>query len=649
MTIVYKVLGQINPSSNVATTLYTVPTYVSTVISTITVCNQASTDTTFSIAVRPGGESIVSKHYLNFNTTVSANDTIPITVGLTLATTDVITASAASGTVSFVAFGSEISTIITNIPAVTGLTVTDSSYNALTSTAVSLSGGYIKLAGSGFTSGATVYVNGVAATSTTFVSGIEVRAQVPAFAAGTYSVMVFNSSGLGAIYANGVVYSAAPSWTSSSYNNPNTGNVVNVQLLATGDVPLTYSLQAGSTLPTGVTLSSTGLVSGTATGISSSTTVTFTVVVTDPQSQSAPQLISLSLTFYIGKLYAWGQNSNGKLGLTDVINRSSPVQVGSLTDWKVLAAGPAASLGVKTNGTLWSWGLNSYGLLGLGDGAGTNRSSPVQVGALTNWLSVSNGDYFSVAIKTNGTLWAWGQNSYGQLGQGDTIHRSSPVQVGALTNWNLIGTGISHTIASNVDGAIWAFGRNLFGQLGLGDTINRSSPVQVGTLTTWSKVSAVFYNNLVTKTDGTLWSWGYNVNGQLGLGDTINRSSPVQVGLLTNWKSGVIAQVSAALNTNNALWTWGRNTDGQLGQGDTNSRSSPVQVGSLTDWLSVTGGLYSVTAIKTDGTLWVFGQSTYGQLGLGDNTSRSSPVQVGSATTWIAISSSSVHVLAISS
>ena len=137
--------------------------------------------------------------------------------------------------------------------------------------------------------------------------------------------------------------------------------------------------------------------------------------------------------------------------------------------------------------TLWAWGYNNYGQLGLGDV--TNRSSPVQVGALTTWSSVAGGQLHTTALKTDGTLWTWGYNPYGQLGLGDTVNRSSPVQVGALTTWSSVAAGLLHTTALKTDGTLWAWGYNHYGQLGLGDTTDRSSPVQVGALTTWSSVA----------------------------------------------------------------------------------------------------------------------------------------------------------------
>jgi alpha-tubulin suppressor-like RCC1 family protein len=143
-----------------------------------------------------------------------------------------------------------------------------------------------------------------------------------------------------------------------------------------------------------------------------------------------------------GTMWSWGNNGSGRLGLNDTANRSSPVQIGALTNWtKVSAIANYGCVAIKTDGSLWSWGAGSSGRLGLGDVE--NRSSPVQVGALTTWSQVSSVKGTCLAIKTDGTLWAWGYNFFGNLGQNDSgqvsgfplTNRSSPVQVGALTTW----------------------------------------------------------------------------------------------------------------------------------------------------------------------------------------------------------------------
>ena len=132
-------------------------------------------------------------------------------------------------------------------------------------------------------------------------------------------------------------------------------------------------------------------------------------------------------------LYAWGLNNNGQLGQNNVISRSSPVQVGALTNWAQVSAGANFTACVTMAGTLFTWGSNSGGQ--LGDGTRVTKSSPVQVGALTNWAQVSAGGDHTACVTTAGTLFAWGYNTHGQLGQGNLINRSSPVQVGVLTNW----------------------------------------------------------------------------------------------------------------------------------------------------------------------------------------------------------------------
>lgn len=291
-----------------------------------------------------------------------------------------------------------------------------------------------------------------------------------------------------------------------------------------------------------------------------------------------------------GTLWTWGFNADGELGLgLPSLDYSSPKQVGILTNWLTISAGKYHTAAIKTNGTLWTWGLNGVGQLGLGSTA--TFLSPVQVGALTTWLSVSCGDYYTLATKTDGTLWSWGHGTQGQLGLNNaTFYRSSPVQVGALTNWLKVASGAYHVIAIKTDGTLWSWGFNASGQLGHNNTINRSSPVQIGALVTWVSISAGRFHTAAEKIDGTLWTWGSNLLGQLGLNSVYNISfsSPKQVGSLINWSkvcSGALH--STAIKTDGTLWTWGYNASGQLGIGNLTGYSSPKQVGTLTNWYKV--------------------------------------------------------------
>jgi alpha-tubulin suppressor-like RCC1 family protein len=252
-------------------------------------------------------------------------------------------------------------------------------------------------------------------------------------------------------------------------------------------------------------------------------------------------------------------------------------------------------MAIKTDGTLWAWGYYYQGQLGLGEsGSFTGKSSPVQVGALTNWLRISSGNYHNVSVKTDGTMWSWGQNDSGQLGVSGTY--SSPIQVGGLTTWLSVACGSYHSIAVTTEGSMWAWGRNANGRLGLGDTNNRSSPVQIGALTNWATNVDSFdggrLHSMAIKTDGTLWAWGSGDYGQLGLGNSTAVSSPNQVGALTNWlrtAAGAYAHTMAT-KTDGTLWTWGQNSYGKLGLGNTTEYASPKQVGSLTTWTNISAG-----------------------------------------------------------
>jgi alpha-tubulin suppressor-like RCC1 family protein len=328
-----------------------------------------------------------------------------------------------------------------------------------------------------------------------------------------------------------------------------------------------------------------------------------------------------------GTLWTWGVNNYGQLGLeNNVTQTSSPSQVGSLSTWTQIAAGYYHTLAIQSNGTLWSWGLNSWGQLGQNNQ--TNYSSPVQIGTSSIWTQISCGYRFTLAIQSDGTLWAWGNNSNGQLGTSNRTHYSSPVQVGALSVWTQISANKgdnSHSLAIQSGGTLWAWGSNAYGQLGSNNTQSYSSPVQVGALSIWTKISAGLNNSLTLQSNGTLWAWGYNNQSKLGLNTTTNYSSPVQIGSSSTWSQ--IANdndSSLAVKYDGTLWAWGNNTYGQLGLSDLTRRSSPVQVGNLSTWiLASTGYGFTISVNKSPvvnwqggGNLWTWGTNTSGLLAL---------------------------------
>ena len=346
----------------------------------------------------------------------------------------------------------------------------------------------------------------------------------------------------------------------------------------------------------------------------------------------------------VNKLWSWGANTNGMRALNNLVRYSSPVQVGGL-GWLDLGNTGAKqndylNYAIKDDGTLWGWGSNNKGAMAQNTEGG-NFSSPVQIGSDTTWNVVSQAYYGGLSVKTDGTLWSWGYNWFGQLGLNEVnpANYSSPVQVGSDTTWSKDETklnGSRHKSAAiKTDGTLWIWGKNEKGQLGLNAPVNthKSSPTQIPG-TTWSAVYGNETNGLAIKTDGTMWSWGENDYGQLGLNQAHGAkvSSPTQIPC-TSWSAVTSGgdYYNLAKRTDGTLWGWGNNGYGQLGLNATTNYSSPVQVhGSATNWNKIVTGIEHTLATKTDGTLWVWGRGENGALGVPSvgEGSRSSPIQI---------------------
>ncbi len=367
---------------------------------------------------------------------------------------------------------------------------------------------------------------------------------------------------------------------------------------------------------------------------------------------SGYNLDSLSEGPHTVRVEATSGSGTGFDEVTFTVDSTPPLTPGMPRITKI-SAGEYHSLAIAEDGSLWAWGANNYG--SYGNGTTTSSNSPVMIGTDKNWVSVAAGVDANIGLKSDGTLWAWGWNGYGQLGDGTIDEKHTPVQIGSDTNWKAISMRGFHAVALKHDGSLWAWGYNGDGELGDGTTDNKYVPVQIGTDADWAVVSAGPYHTLAVKSNGTLWAWGWNWYGQLGDGTWDNKYVPVQIGNDRDWIAIDQQDASSfALKSNHSLWAWGSNAgDGMLGDGTLVDQYTPIQIGSDINWTAIaaSGNGRFTLALKSDGTLWGWGANWYGQLGDGtyENRSKYVPTQIGSDNTWTLISAGFAYGVAAKS
>ncbi len=357
--------------------------------------------------------------------------------------------------------------------------------------------------------------------------------------------------------------------------------------------------------------------------------------------QDSYQRVSAGYTHYLelknGKLYASGSNSHGQLGTSTQQSFSElPVQIGTQDNWVRAAAGNNFSLGIKADGTLWAWGKNDKGQLGLSNTTQTN--TPTQIGS-DKWFSISVGSDFVLAIKSDGTLWAWGDNSMGQLGNNTDDYLESPIQIGTDNNWWKISAGYKHCLAIKSNGTLWAWGDNTLGQVGNGATsfTGEATPIQIGT-NHWIDISSGGFFSTGIRDNGTLWAWGDNYYGQIANGNTNGQLLPTQIENSNKWKTVFAGRNHiVGLKTDGTIWSWGD----ELGEG----LNQPGIVSQKTNYSGIVqasaGDGFSFV-LSSNGKLYSWGKNDVGQLGQGNTISYATPTFNNSVSEEV-IAASSAH------
>jgi uncharacterized repeat protein (TIGR01451 family) len=363
-----------------------------------------------------------------------------------------------------------------------------------------------------------------------------------------------------------------------------------------------------------------------------------------------------------GTVWTWGYNANGQLGDGGFINSNVPTRVAMLRNIVSISAGGWHTLAVREDGTVWAWGLNYNGQ--LGDATTINQAVPVRVkdpsdatGFLTNVVAVAAGERHSLALKANGTVWAWGYNGNGRLGDSTYDNRSSPVQVkdtsdasGFLTGVKAIAAGAAHSIALKNNKTVWTWGNRDYAQIGRIISGAGSKPQnvagQVAGLTDVKGIAGGWEHTVVLKEDGTVWTCGRNLEGQLGDGTTIGSFFPppeppkffVQVidptgeSDPTGYLTGIAAidaddRHTVAVNENGSVYGWGWNYGGKLCHDILDNKLRPIRMDGLADIYTPSAGANFNLLLKQEGTIWGCGYNSWGQIGTGEFSDHTSTPQ----------------------
>lgn len=407
-----------------------------------------------------------------------------------------------------------------------------------------------------------------------------------------------------------------------------------------------------------------------------------------------------------GTVWTWGNNRDGELGNYDGYdphkvyqNLKSPIpkKVKGIDNVKEVDAGRFHTVVVKNDGTVWSWGWNQHGQLGEGDES--ESCTPAEVSGVKDIIGIAAGEYHTVAIKNDGTIYSWGLNRDGQLGINSLEMTSKKPQIViGMSNTKAIGAGESHTIALKQDGSMFAWGDNEVGQIGDGTISNKRTPVQVENLKSIMSISAGGAHSTALDSEGKLWTWGWNDSGQLLSNELPMNSFPKVVldnndikkvysgasetnilykdGTLQIWGNNYYfrnfnnifesrmnpfnvkelkdvvdiacgSRHSLALRKDGTVWAWGQNFDDELGMDIKIATSLPVQIAGISDVVAISAGDRHSVALKRDGTVWTWGSNFEWQLGYGWDKEKTTPVKVEGLIDVVAITAGYEHTVVL--
>lgn len=327
-----------------------------------------------------------------------------------------------------------------------------------------------------------------------------------------------------------------------------------------------------------------------------------------------------------GRYWAWGRNTYGEIGDGSATNRPSPVRV-AIENVAALEAGNSASMALKTDGTVMSWGYNGDGW--LGDGSTTNRLVPGPVSGLSGIRKLSFKYGHALALAGDGTVWAWGSNHEGQLGDGSFASRSVPIRVASLAGGSPVVNvvaGVNHSMALRSDGTVWAWGSNAAGKLGNAANVQSLTAQAVVQLSNIDAIAAGHDHSLALRNDGTVWVWGDGMLGQFGTGNRSQSSTPAQVPGLSDIRAIAAGRFfSLALKGNGTVWVWGQwgETQALLSE-----HLTPARLGTLEGVRSISASSDHAVMTNTDGAVWVWGSNSNGQLGLNGVSFASVPMRL---------------------